>query len=102
MPIIMLAQRHGASQSCSRRNHLWELSEMTICEEIENAGRSGLPRLVKLVLFVALQGIAAILVGMAALFISFEPVWSAEGPTFAIPGDVRSGSLLLKTDGDGS
>jgi Ca-activated chloride channel family protein len=77
---------------------------MTHCEEIENAGRSPLPRLVKLLLFIVMQGIAAILVGFAALFLSFEPVWSAEGPaaTFAIPGDVRSGSLLLKTDGDGS
>jgi Ca-activated chloride channel family protein len=75
---------------------------MTICEEIENAGRPVLPRLVKLVLFVAVQGIAAILVGMAALFISFEPVWSAEGQSFASPGHVRSGALLLKTDGDGS
>jgi Ca-activated chloride channel family protein len=74
---------------------------MTICEEIENAGRPGLPRLVKLVLFVVMQGIAAILVGFAALFLSFEPVWSAEGPSFASPGEVRSGSLLLKTDGDG-
>lgn len=74
---------------------------MTICEEIDNAGRPGLPRLVKLVLFVVMQGIAAILVGFAALFLSFEPVWSAEGPAFASPGEVRSGSLLLKTDGDG-
>jgi Ca-activated chloride channel family protein len=70
---------------------------MTICEEIENTGRSPLPRLVKLVLFVVMQGIAAILIGFAALFLSFEPVWSAEAPT---PGEVRSGSLLLKTDGD--
>jgi Ca-activated chloride channel family protein len=70
---------------------------MTICEEIENTGRSPLPWLVKLVLFVVMQGIAAILIGFAALFLSFEPVWSAEAPT---PGEVRSGSLLLKTDGD--
>jgi Ca-activated chloride channel family protein len=74
---------------------------MTICEEIENAGRSPLPRLVKLMLFVVMQAIAAILVGFAALFLSFEPVWSAEGPAFAGPGEVRSGSLLLKSDGDG-
>ena len=34
------------------------------------------------------------------MFLSFEPVWSAEGPTAAParPGDARSGSLLLKTD----
>ena len=75
---------------------------MTICEEIESAGRSGLPRLVKLVLFFVMQGLAAILVGFAALFLSFEPVWSAENPTFASPGEVRAGSLLLKTDGDGT
>jgi len=75
---------------------------MTICEEIESAGRSGLPRLVKLVLFVVMQGIAAFLVGFAALFLSFEPVWSAEGPAFAGPGEARSGTLLLKTDGDGA
>jgi Ca-activated chloride channel family protein len=75
---------------------------MTICEEIDHAGRSGLPRFVKLLLFVAMQGIAAILVGFAALFLSFEPVWSAEAPTFAGAGEVRSGSLLLKTDGDGT
>ena len=75
---------------------------MTICEEIENAGRSPLPRLVKLVLFIVMQGIAAMLVGFAALFLSFEPVWSAEGATSASPGAVRSGSLLLKTDDGGS
>jgi len=76
---------------------------MTICEEVEIGSRSGLPRFVKLFLFVVVQGIAAILVGLAALFLSFEPVWSAEGPTatFARQSDVRSGSLLLKTDGDG-
>jgi Ca-activated chloride channel family protein len=75
---------------------------MTHCEEIESAGGSPLPRLAKLVLFVVMQGIAAILVGFAALFLSFEPAWSAQSPTFASPGDVRSGSLLLKTDGDAS
>src|SRR4051812_22650917 len=100
MPIIMLAQSRGAPQSFGQCNRPSELSKMTTCEEIENAGRSPLPRLVKLLLFVVMQGIAAILVGFAALFLSFEPVWSAEGPTHAIPGGVRSGSLLLKTDGD--
>jgi Ca-activated chloride channel family protein len=102
MPIIMLAQSHAAPQSCRQCNRPSELNEMTNCEEIENAGRPGLPRLVKLVLFVVMQGIAAILVGVAALFFSFEPVWSAEGPALASPGEVRSGSLLLKIDGDGT
>ena len=35
----------------------------------------------RLLLFFAMQGAAVILVGFAALFVSFEPVWSAEGPT---------------------
>src|SRR3954454_20411935 len=99
MPIIMLAQRCGASQSCTQCNRLLELAEMTTCEDIENAARSPLPRLVKLLLFILMQGIAAILVGFAALFLSFEPVWSAEAAAFAVPGEVRSGTLLLKTDG---
>ncbi len=75
---------------------------MTLCHEVGNVGGLRLPRLAKLLLFFVMQGIATILVGFAALFLSFEPVWSAEGPTFASPGEVRSGSLLLKADGDGT
>jgi Ca-activated chloride channel family protein len=73
---------------------------MTTCDELETGGRPGLLRIVGLLLFFAMQGAAVILVGFAALFLSFEPVWSAEGSTaaFARPGDARSGSLLLKTD----
>src|SRR4029077_4582112 len=39
-------------------------------------------------------------VGFAALFLSFEPVWSAAGQlaAFVKPSDARSGSLLLKTE----
>ncbi len=73
---------------------------MTTSDEIEADKRSGQPSLVGLVLFFAMQGIAVILVGFAALFLSFEPVWSAERvqAAFVKPGDARSGSLLLKTD----
>jgi Ca-activated chloride channel homolog len=73
---------------------------MTTCDGIQTDGRPGLLRIMRLLLFFAMQGAAAILVGFAALFLSFEPVWSAEGPTaaFVRPGDARSGSLLLKTD----
>ena len=47
-----------------------------------------------------MQGVAVILVGFAALFLSFEPVWSAErlSAAFLKPSDARSGSLLLKTE----
>src|ERR1700704_380901 len=73
---------------------------MTTCDEIETGERSGLWRIVKLLLFCVMQGAAVILVGFAALFLSFEPVWSAENPsaTLASLSDARSGSLLLKTD----
>src|SRR5580698_9106546 len=101
MPINTLAERHVAPHSCSDATVLRELSDMTICEEIEIGGRSGLPRFVKLFLFVVMQGIAAILVGFAALFLSFDPVWSAADrpqATFAGLSDARSGSLILKTD----
>jgi Ca-activated chloride channel homolog len=73
---------------------------MTTCDGIQTDGRPGLLRIMRLLLFFAMQGAAVILVGFAALFLSFEPVWSAEGPAapFARPGDARSGSLLLKAD----
>ncbi len=73
---------------------------MTLCDEAGNDAR--LPRLAKLLLFVVVQSLAVFLVGFAALFLSFEPVWSAESPTLAGPGEVRSGSLLLKADDDGT
>ncbi|MEH2623910.1 Ca-activated chloride channel family protein [Bradyrhizobium sp. AZCC 1719] len=73
---------------------------MTTCDEIEADKRSEQPSLVRLVLFFVMQGVAVILVGFAALFLSFEPVWSAERlqSNFLKPGDARAGSLLLKID----
>ncbi|SDT20130.1 marine proteobacterial sortase target protein [Bradyrhizobium canariense] len=73
---------------------------MTIYNGIGINSRSNLSRIVRLLLFLVMQGVAVILVGFAALFLSFEPVWSAEGPQSALvrPSDARTGSLLLKTD----
>lgn len=73
---------------------------MTTCDEIEIQKRSNLASLIRLMLFFVMQGVAVILVGFAALFVSFEPVWSAEAPQAALvrPGDAHTGSLLLKTD----
>jgi Ca-activated chloride channel family protein len=72
---------------------------MTTCDEIETYRPSNLASLTKLLLFVLMQGVAVILVGFVALFVSFEPVWSEQAPAaIAHPGDARSGSLLLKTD----
>jgi Ca-activated chloride channel homolog len=74
--------------------------EMTICGEIETVRRSRLSRKMRVILFFAVEGAAALLIGFAALFLSFEPGWSAESSqaAFVKPGDARSGSLLLKTD----
>src|ERR1700712_4668490 len=82
---------------------------MTICDDIETDSRPGLTaigganllRITRLLLFFVVQGAAVILIGFAALFLRFEPGWSAEAPPVR-PGDVRSGTLLLKTDGDGT
>ena len=77
---------------------------MTTCDPIEMGSRSSLSSTLRLLLFLVMQGVAVILVGFAALFLSFEPVWSADDPqaTFAGLSDARSGSLLLKTDDGGA
>src|SRR6266481_381449 len=73
---------------------------MTICAEIQTGRRAGLSRKMRILLFFVVEGVAALAVGFAALFLSFEPVWSAENPQAAVlrPADARSGSLLMKTD----
>ncbi|KJC42587.1 marine proteobacterial sortase target protein [Bradyrhizobium sp. LTSP857] len=60
-----------------------------------------LDRLIKLGLFLLVQGVAVLLVGFVALLVSFEPSWSAttEQASLLQPGDARSGTLLLKEDG---
>src|SRR6202171_5505422 len=100
MPIIRLAPSHGASHNWEAMKTPLGSEQMTTCDELETSIRPSLLRIIRLLLFFAMQGAPAILVGFAALSLSFEPVWSAEGPTaaFARPGDARSGSLLLKTD----
>jgi Ca-activated chloride channel homolog len=77
---------------------------MTTCDPIEMRCRSSLSGMLKLVLFLMMQGLAVTLVGFAALFLSFEPVWSADNPhaTLAGSSDPRSGSLLLKSDDGGA
>jgi Ca-activated chloride channel family protein len=77
-----------------------ECTEMTICGDIETDRRSRLSRKMRIVLFFTIESVAALLIGFAALFLSFEPGWSAESlqAAFVKPSDARSGSLLLKTD----
>jgi Ca-activated chloride channel family protein len=73
---------------------------MTTCDPIELRCRATLMSVLKLLLLLVMQGAAVILVGFAALFLSFEPVWSADGPRATPPGlsDARAGSLFLKSD----
>ena len=42
--------------------------------------------MLRLLLFLVMQGAAVILVGFAALFLSFEPVWSADDPPAIFAG----------------
>jgi len=73
---------------------------MTTYDNIQTGRRQGLSRKMRILLFFVVEGIAALVVGFAALFLSFEPGWSAESPQAAIlrPSDAHSGSLLLKTE----
>jgi Ca-activated chloride channel family protein len=73
---------------------------MTICAEIQTGRRARLSRKMRILLFFVVEGVAALAVGFAALFLSFDPAWSAESPQAAVlrPADARSGSLLLKTE----
>lgn len=78
---------------------------MTTPDEFEIENPTILSRIVTLLLFLVVQGVAVGIVSFAALFLSFEPVWSAETTHPAVlklvkPADARSGSLLFKT-GDG-
>ena len=73
---------------------------MTICDVIETAGGRACRAKCRLLLFFLCEGAAALLIGFAAFFLSFEPALVGRTPAAAFlkPGDARSGSLLLKTD----
>src|SRR6266481_10012008 len=73
---------------------------MTTCEDFATATRPRLSRKMRILLFFLVETLAALLIGFAALFLSFDPGWSAEGPQAALtkPDDAHTGSLLIKTD----
>ena len=68
---------------------------------IDNREHPMLGRLIRLGLFLLVQGVAVMLVAFVALLVSFEPGRSAtmEQASLLQPGEARSGSLLLKDDG---
>src|SRR6202051_3956004 len=100
MPIILLAPKHAFPKTCPQRKLRSGVTKMTICGEIQTGRQTRLSRKMRILLFFVVEGVAALAVGFAALFLSFEPVWSAETPQAAVlrPADARSGSLLLKTE----
>jgi Ca-activated chloride channel homolog len=104
MPIILVAPNLAvpeiSSVEIAPRNLPLELTKMTTCDDFLTARRPRLWRKMRILLFFLVETAAALLIGFAALFLSFEPVWSAEGPQAALlrPSDARTGSLLLKTD----
>src|SRR5258708_9664494 len=100
MPIILLAPKRARPNTSRQRNIRQGVTKMTICAEIQTGRRAGLSRKMRILLFFVVEGVAALAVGFAALFLSFEPVWSAEPPQAAVlrPADARSGSLLMKTE----
>jgi hypothetical protein len=53
------------------------VKEMTICDVIHSGRCPGLSRKMRIALFFLAEGVAALLIGFAALFLSFEPVWSS-------------------------
>ena len=73
---------------------------MTTCDEIRTSWRPRLPGIVGLLLLLTVQGLAVILVGLAVLFLSYEPAWPAAAlhTDLARPSDAQSGTLLLKTE----
>jgi Ca-activated chloride channel homolog len=72
---------------------------MTPYDETETDRHPVLSTFFNVLLFLLVQGLAVLLVAVAALFLSFDSAWSAEGPQPIRPSDAHSGSLLLKTDG---
>ncbi|MBX9841001.1 MAG: marine proteobacterial sortase target protein [Xanthobacteraceae bacterium] len=70
---------------------------MTTCEEIQTTGRLRRFTLLERWALRVMRSLAAILVGIAAFFVSWAPV-SATGQAQPRSGDVRSGTLLLKGD----
>jgi Ca-activated chloride channel homolog len=76
-----------------------EFEEMTTCDDFMTTRRPRMSRKMRIALFFLVQTVAALLIGFAALFVSFEPGWSAEAPLAMLkPADARTGSLLLKTE----
>jgi Ca-activated chloride channel homolog len=100
MPIILVAPHRALPEGSSVETAFWSPRNMTTCDDFLTASRPRLSRKMRICLFFLVETVAALLIGFAALFLSFEPGWSAESPQAALtrPSDAHSGALLLKTE----
>src|ERR1700761_726806 len=72
--------------------------DVIVQDEVEPQPHPFLAWLLKFLLLVVMQCATVVLVGFVALFVSFDPGWSAETPqVFTRPSDAGTGTLLLKT-----
>jgi Ca-activated chloride channel family protein len=104
MPIILVAPNRALPEGSSVETAFWSPRTMTTCD-FPTASRPRLSRKMRILLFFLVETTAALLIGFAALFVSFEPGWSAEASqgqglqaALTKPSDARSGALLLKTE----
>ena len=72
---------------------------MTTCDDFITTNRPRLSRKMRIVLFFLVETVAALLIGFAALFVSFDPGWSAEAPLARLkPADALPGEGLVMFD----
>src|ERR1700710_1110405 len=101
MPIITLAQGCAHPHKKGEGSALGSM-QMTICDEIRTwqptCGSESLSRSFRPIWLRLVRNTAAILMGIAAFFMSFEAARAAPGTAGALtrPDDAKSGSLLIK------
>jgi len=78
MPIILLAPNRAFPRFAGGESAARERLIMTTYDEIRTGSHYRLSRKMRILLFFLVEGVAALAVGFAVLFLSFEPGWSAE------------------------
>src|ERR1044072_6168211 len=96
--IITLAESPVGPHNRRRPKFLSGATDMIICNAIHITGGTRLPRRTEPLSLRPTRALAAILTAIAALFLSLLPLWPVHAAS--TPGEVRSGTLLLKGDGE--
>src|SRR5262245_37331962 len=97
MQIITLAKTGAPPHNFGPGKAATGAREMTTCDEVQTIGRLRRFNLMEPLALRLMRSLAAILVGIAAFFVSWAPA-GATGQAQTRPGDVRAGTLLLKGD----